>query len=122
MKLVLTTTSLVAVLALGVFGINRVVFAQGNDTGITMNATLSTTIISNATLAFAQEGFQTEDLVNETIDLDNNTGKMGMDYDDNSKMTKLNGTINVQTTMPEAFKSKIATDIIGAIQATQGFI
>jgi hypothetical protein len=27
----------------------------------------------NATLAFAQEGFQTEDLVNETIDIGNNT-------------------------------------------------
>lgn len=30
---------------------------------MTMNATLPTTIISNATLAFAQEGFQTEEYV-----------------------------------------------------------
>ena len=29
---------------------------------------------SNATLAFAQEGFQTDDLINETIDMGNNTG------------------------------------------------
>lgn len=28
---------------------------------------------SNATLAFAQEGFQTDDLINETIDIGNNT-------------------------------------------------
>ncbi|HEX5186912.1 MAG TPA: hypothetical protein VFV86_08485 [Nitrososphaeraceae archaeon] len=127
MKIVLTTTFLVAVLAIGIFGINNNVFAQGNDTGITMsnntgmtmNATLPTTIISNATLVFAQEGFQAKDLINETIDLVNNTGKMGMDYDDKNKMTKLNGTINVEKTMAEAFKSKITTDIIGAIQAAQ---
>jgi hypothetical protein len=123
MKIVLATTILAAVLAIGIFGINDV-FAQGNGTGIlekdkimTINATLAS-IPMNATLAFAQEGFETEDLVNETIDLGNNTGKMGgMDSDD-SKM-KLNGTINVETTMAEAFKSKITTDIIGAIQAAQ---
>jgi uncharacterized membrane protein YkoI len=78
MKIVLTTTFLVAVLAIGIFGINNV-FAHGNDTGM-----------------------------------------MGM-KDDDSTM-KLNGTINVETTMAEAFKSKITTDIIGAIQAAQGFI
>ena len=130
MKIVLTTTFLVAVVAIGIFGINNNVFAQGNDTGMTMsnntgmtmNATLPTTIISNATLVFAQEGFQAKDLINETIDLVNTTGKMGMDYDDNNKMTKLNGTINVEKTMAEAFKSKITTDIIGAIQAAQASV
>ena len=131
MKIVLTTTTtfLVALLAIGIFGINNV-FAQGNDTGMTMsnntgmtmNATLPSTIISNATLVFAQEGFQAKDLINETIDLVNTTGKMGMDYDDNNKMTKLNGTINVEKTMAEAFKSKITTDIIGAIQAAQASV
>ena len=44
-----------------------------------------------------------------------------MDYDD-SEMTKLNGTINVEKTMAEAFKPKITTDIIGAIQAAQGSV
>ena len=129
MKIVLTTTFLVAVVAIGIFGINNNVFAQGNDTGMTMsnntgmtmNATLPTTIISNATLVFAQEGFQAKDLINETIDLVNNTRKMGMDYDD-SEMTKLNGTINAEKTMAEAFKSKITTDIIGAIQAAQASV
>ncbi|HJT83541.1 MAG TPA: PepSY domain-containing protein [Nitrososphaeraceae archaeon] len=125
MKIVLTTTFLVAVLAIGVFGINNNVFAQGNDTGLLENdqiMSINSTLESNpmnATLAYAQEGFQTEDLVNETIDLGNNTGKMGMDSD--SKMN-LNATINVETTMAEAFKSKITTDIIGAIQAAQASV
>src|ERR1044072_2150971 len=126
MKIVLTTTFLVTVLVIGTFGINNNVFAQGNDTGLlendkimSINSTLESSPM-NATLAYAQEGFQTEDLVNETIDLGNNTGKMGMDSDD-SKM-KLNGTINVETTMAEAFKSKITTDIIGAIQAAQASV
>jgi hypothetical protein len=49
MKIVLTTT-LIAVLAIGLVGINN--------------------IIDNV---YAQEGFQTKDLVNETIDLGNAT-------------------------------------------------
>jgi hypothetical protein len=121
MKTVLTTTFLVAVLTIGIFGINNT-YAQGNITGMmendkrmSINATLAS-IPMNATLAFAQEGFQTEDLVNETIDLGNNTGTMGMDSDNK---TKLNGTIDVHSTIHEAFKSKTTTDIIGAIQAAQ---
>jgi hypothetical protein len=67
MKIFLGTATIIAILATGIVGINNV-SAQGNnndfignDTTMTMNATLSTTIISNATLAFAQEGFQTEE-------------------------------------------------------------
>src|SRR5829696_10170807 len=41
-----------------------------NDTMSGQNASQWST---NATLAFAQEGFQTEDLVNETIDIGNTT-------------------------------------------------
>ena len=41
-----------------------------NDTMSGQNASQWAT---NATLAFAQEGFQTEDLINETIDMGNNT-------------------------------------------------
>ena len=125
MKMILGTTAIVTILAIGLLGINNA-FSQGNDTVIlendkimSINATLPTTIISNATLAFAQEDFQTKDLVNETIDLGNNTGKMGMDYDNK---TKLNGTINVYSTIGEAFKSKVTTDIIGAIQAAQASV
>ncbi len=93
MKIVLTTTFLVAVLAIGIFGINNV---------------------------FAQEGAITPEGMNNTMSMENDTGMMGMKDDDS--MMKLNGTINVETTMAEAFKSKITTDIIGAIQAAQGFI
>lgn len=35
------------------------------------------------------------------------------------KMMNFNGTIDVGTTIAEAFKSKITTDIIGAIKAAQ---
>ena len=35
--------------------------------------TTDNSTMMNTTLAFAQEGFQTDDLVNETIDLGNNT-------------------------------------------------
>ena len=37
-------------------------------------------------------------------------------------MTKLNGTINVESTIANAFKSKVTTDIIGAIQAAQSSV
>ena len=54
------------------------VFAQ--EGAITPEVSINDTISgenatqwANATLAFAQEDFQTEDLVNETIDLGNNT-------------------------------------------------
>ncbi|MGE0243991.1 MAG: hypothetical protein AB7F53_09225, partial [Nitrososphaeraceae archaeon] len=63
MKIVLTTTFLVAVLAIGIFGTNSV-FAQGNDTMV-MNATLPATIISNATLVYAQ-GNDTSMMGNDT--------------------------------------------------------
>ena len=145
MKIILTTTTLVAILALGLFGINNngsnsnnidKVFAQGdgmmgNDTGGMMNATL----------AYAQEGFTTEDLVNETIDLGNDTTMMnatlayaqedemmGMEDEDmmmtmssnqSKEEMKLNGTIDVKSTIGEAFKSKVTLNIIDAITAAQ---
>ncbi|HET7642302.1 MAG TPA: hypothetical protein VFK40_02245 [Nitrososphaeraceae archaeon] len=56
MKIVLTTTFLVAFLAIDIFGINNV-FAQrsdtsmmDNDTGMIMNATLEKSIPMNANL------------------------------------------------------------------------
>ena len=39
----------------------------------TMSGQNASQWVTNATLAFAQEGFETEDLVNETIDMGNNT-------------------------------------------------
>ena len=90
MKIVLTTTFLVAVLAIGIFGINNNVLAQEG--------------------AIAPGG------MNNTMGSGSDMMKMGMD--DDNKM-KLNGTINVESTIAESLKSKITTDIIGAIQAAQ---
>ena len=132
MKIVLTTTFLVAVLAIGIFGINNA-FAQGNNgmmaeenqTGMmnstgTMNATLATSGTMNATLAFAQEGAITPEEMNNTMSMGNETGMMGME--NKSNMTNLNGTIKVESTIAQAFKSKVTTDIIGAIKAAQASV
>ena len=152
MKIVLTTTFLVAVLAIGIFGINNA-FAQGNNgmmaeenqTGLvnstgTMNATLPTsgTMMNatlatsgtmnatptsgtmNATLVFAQEDAITPEGMNNTMSMGNETGMMGME--NKSIMTNLNGTIKVESTIAQAFKSKVTTDIIGAIQAAQASV
>ncbi|HJT83735.1 MAG TPA: hypothetical protein VJ697_04570 [Nitrososphaeraceae archaeon] len=101
MKIVLATTILVAVLTIGIVSINN------NNS------------INNA---YAQEGFQTKDLVNETINLGNNSGMMGMEDEADSMKMKLNGTINVESTIAQAFKSKITTDLVGAIQAAQASV
>ncbi len=102
MKIVLTTTTIVALLAIGIVGIN-------NNSNNAINS------------AFAQEGAITPEGMNNTMSMGNDTGAMGMENDD-YMMMKLNGTINVESTIAEAFKSKITTDIIGAIQAAQASV
>jgi hypothetical protein len=96
MKIVFTTSFLVAVLATGLLGINNV-FAQGDDggmmegndtgsNGMTMNATLPMSIINddsskpmNATLAFAQgEGNDTMSMGNDTSMMMNATLPMSI--------------------------------------------
>jgi uncharacterized membrane protein YkoI len=129
MKIVLTTT-LVAILTLGLFGISNSdnnidnnAFAQGdgmmrddtsgmmgNDTGM-MNATLATSGTMNATLAYAQE--------DEMMEMDDEDMMMTMPSNQSKEEMSFNGTIDVHATMAEAFKSKVTTDIIGAIQAAQ---
>ena len=150
MKIFLTTTFLVAILAISLLGLNNV-FAQGdqemveeNETGLVnatgmvnatgggmMNATLAfaqgdggmigddsgmmgndTGGMMNATLAFAQEG-------NDTMSRDSDKGMMTGMEDKGMETMKLNGTINVESTIAQALKSKVTTDIIGAIQAAQ---
>ena len=115
MKLVLTAT-LVALLAIGLFGIsnsgiNALAYAMehgGKDTSSPMNATL----------AFAQgDGGM----------MGNDTGggmtmNMSSDHSKGGEMMSLNGTINVESTIAEAFKSKVTTDIAGAIQAAQASV
>jgi hypothetical protein len=128
MKIVLTTT-LIALLAIGLLGIansggsisNNIdnAFAQGdgmmgNDTGM-MNATLPISIISNVTLAYAQD--------TDMMGMDEEEGTM-MNMSNQSEGMKVNwtGSIDVHSTIAEAFKSKVTTDIIGAIQAAQASI
>jgi uncharacterized membrane protein YkoI len=93
MKIVLTTTTIVALLAIGIVGIN-------NNSNNAINS------------AFAQEGAITPEGMNNTMSMGN----------DDDMMMKLNGTINVESTIAEAFKSKITTDIIEAIQAAQASV
>ena len=54
------------------------------------------------------------DLEDSPMMMEEDMEMMGMD--DASMKMKLNGTINVESTIAEAFKSKVTTDIIGAIQ------
>jgi uncharacterized membrane protein YkoI len=102
MKIVLTTT-FVALLAIGLLGINY----SSNNTGN----------------AFAQMES------NDSSTMQDDTEMMGMDNDDEDMMTttmsnqskemKLNGTIDVKSTIGEAFKSKVTVNIIDAITTAQ---
>ena len=74
----------------------------------------------NATLAFAQEDAITPEEMNNTMSMGNETGMMGMENKNN--MTNLNGTIKVESTIAQAFKSKVTTYIIGAIKAAQASV
>ena len=104
MKIVLTTT-FVALLAIGLLGINY--SSNNNNTGN----------------AFAQMES------NDSSTMQDDTEMMGMDNDDEDMMTttmsnqskemKLNGTIDVKSTIGEAFKSKVTVNIIDAITTAQ---
>ena len=103
MKIVLTTT-FVALLAIGLLGIN---YSSNNNTGN----------------AFAQMES------NDSSTMQDDTEMMGMDNDEEDMMTatmsnqskemKLNGTIDVKSTIGEAFKSKVTVNIIDAITTAQ---
>ena len=115
MKIVLTAT-LVALLAIGLFGIsnggsNALAYAMEHG-GKNISKQM------NATLAFAQ---------GDGGIMGNDTGdemrmNMSSDHSKGGEMTSLNGTINVESTIAEAFKSKVTTDIVGAIQAAQASV
>ena len=99
MKTIFTTsTFLIALLAIGLWGINS---SRNN--------------IDNA---YAQEGAITPGGMNNTMGSDTSM-MMNMSSNQSKPMMKLNGTIDVEKTIAEAFKSKVTTDIIGAIQAAQ---
>jgi hypothetical protein len=127
MKIVLITT--VALLAITLLGIinssnnNNIVnaFAQGDEEMVEGNETglVNSTGMINATLAFAQEG---NSEIPPLVEPDRNVSMMSMPTTANQSqpmMIDLNGTINVKSTIAEAFKSKVTTDIIEAIQAAQ---
>jgi len=105
MKIVLTTM-VVALLAIGLIGINY-----------------SSSYNNTPGNAYAQ--MESED----SSMMQNNTEMMGMDEDDEgimmtamsnqSEEMKLNGTIDVKSTIGEAFKSKVTVNIIDAINTAQ---
>ena len=106
MKIVLTTT-LVALLAIGLLGIN---YSSNNNTGNT----------------YAQMESDDSPIMQDDTEM------MGMDDDAEGMMMmtpmsnqseemkmKLNGTIDVKSTIGEAFKSKVTVNIIDAINTAQ---
>ena len=118
MKIVLTTTLLV-VLATSFLGINTSgssnsnnidnAFAQGdgmmgNNSGM-----------MNATLAYAQDTGMMEGMnENMNMAMSSNQSK-----GNGTEMIDLNGTIDVKSTIGEAFKSKVTVNIIDAINTAQ---
>ena len=97
MKIIHATPTLIALLALGIIGINSNSSSLGN--------------------AFAQMDPEDPSMV-EDMEMDDE-GMTMSNQSEGMKMTNLNGTIDVETTIAEAFKSKITTNITEAIQAAQ---
>ena len=95
MKIILATTTLIALLAIGIIGINNNI---GN--------------------AFAQ--MSSEDLPMEEM-MKDETVTMTMS-NQSEPMVNWTGTIEVESTIGEAFKSKINVNMIDAITAAQGSV
>src|SRR5215211_7210761 len=101
MKLILITTTVIALLAIGIISINN------------------NSILGNV---FAQEG---DSEIPPLVEPDRNISSMTLSPTTNqSQPMTMNwtGTIDVESTIAEAFKSKVTTDIIGAIQAAQASV
>ncbi|MGI9011863.1 MAG: PepSY domain-containing protein [Nitrososphaeraceae archaeon] len=95
MKIILATTTLIALLVIGIIGIN--------------------TNIGNA---FAQ--MSSEDLPMEEM-MDDETVSMTMS-NQSEPMVNWTGTIEVESTIAEALKSKVNVNMIDAIKAAQGSV
>ena len=103
MKTIITTsTFVIALVTIGLIGIN-------NNNNINNS--------NNIGNAFAQMD-PDDSLMMDDMEIDDE-GMMMSNQSKGMKMMNFNGTIDVGTTIAEAFKSKITTDIIGAIQAAQ---
>jgi uncharacterized membrane protein YkoI len=104
MKIVLTTT-FVALLAIGLLGIN-----YSNSINTTGNA--------YAQMESDDSPIMQDDT--EMIGMDDNEGMMTPMSNQSQEMkVKLNGTIDVKSTIGEAFKSKVTVNIIDAITTAQ---
>jgi hypothetical protein len=103
MKTIITTsTFVIALVTIGLIGIN-------NNNNIN-----NSNHIGNAFAQMDPDG----SLMMEDMEMDDE-GMMMSNQSEGMKMMNFNGTIDVGTTIAEAFKSKITTDIIGAIKAAQ---
>jgi len=103
MKTIITTsTFVIALVTIGLIGINN-----NNNINNSNN-------IGNAFAQMDPDG----SLMMEDMEMDDE-GMMMSNQSEGMKMMNFNGTIDVGTTIAEAFKSKISTDIIGAIKAAQ---
>ena len=103
MKTIITTsTFVIALVTIGLIGIN-------NNNNIN-----NSNHIGNAFAQMDPDG----SLMMEDMEMDDE-GMMMSNQSEGMKMMNFNGTIDVGTTIAEAFKSKITTDIIGAIQTAQ---
>ncbi|MGZ5548539.1 MAG: PepSY domain-containing protein [Nitrososphaeraceae archaeon] len=96
MKIILTTTTLIALLAIGLLGLNN---SSSNNIGN----------------AFAQ--MSSEDLPMEEM-MEDETVTMTIS-NQSEPMVNWTGTIDVKSTIGEAFKSKVTVNIIDAINAAQ---
>ena len=104
MKTILTTsTSLIVLLAVVLVGFNN--NNINNDIGN----------------AFAQMDLEDSQMMEDGMKM-NDTSMTMSNQSEGMKMMNLNGTIDVESTIAEALKSKVTTDIIGAIQTAQASV
>ena len=97
MKIILATTTLIAFLAIGIIGINN--------------------NIGNAFAQMSSEYFPMEEM------MEDETVTMAMSNQSQSQpMSNWTGTIEVESTIGEAFKSKVNVNMIDAIKAAQGSV
>jgi hypothetical protein len=101
MKIILITTTVIALLAIGIISINN------------------NSILGNV---FAQEGDSEIPLL---VEPDRNISMMTLSPTTNQSqpiMMNWTGTIDIESTIAEAFKFKVTTDIIEAIQVAQASV
>ena len=99
-----TSIFLIALVAIGLIGIN-------NNNNINNNNSIST--------AFAQMDPEDPSMIEDMEMGDEDKMTTMSNQSEGMKMMKLNGTIDVKSTIGEAFKSKVTVNIIDAITTAQ---